>query len=122
MIIYPFLYHRIDTDELKQLLRKHNSAFTEEEIFEIGELFYAGKSGGSVPFDRFVEAVDRVVQLETRDDVARDVDGNPLQIGSCGKFAYSEFELSHLIRNTIADTCLSFRSNRKRVSVLSLPR
>ena len=86
MMIYSFLYHRIDTDELKQLLRKHNSAFTEEEIFEIGELFYAGKSGGSVSFDRFVEAVDRVVQLETRDNVERDVDGNPLQIGSCGKF------------------------------------
>lgn len=51
---------------------------------EIGELFYAGKSGGSVPFDRFVEAIDRVFQLETRPDVAKDEEGNPLQIGSCG--------------------------------------
>lgn len=75
---------RIDTDELKQLLRKHNSAFTEEEIYEIGELFYAGKSGGSVSFDRFVEAIDRVVQLETRKDIERDEAGNPLQLGSCG--------------------------------------
>jgi len=75
---------RINTDELKQLLRKHNSAFTEDEIVEIGELFYAGKSGGSVSFDRFVEAIDRVVQLETRDDVSTDADGNPLQIGHCG--------------------------------------
>jgi len=64
-------------------LRKHNSAFTEEEIFEIGELFYAGKSGGSVSFERFVEAIDHVVQLNERKDVERDDDGNPLQIGSC---------------------------------------
>jgi Alternative oxidase len=74
---------RIQTDELKELLRKHNSAFTEDEIVEIGELFYAGKSGGSVSFDRFVEAIDRVVQLETG-EVDRDVDGNPMGIGSCG--------------------------------------
>jgi hypothetical protein len=74
---------RIETDELKQLLRKHNSAFTEEEIVEIGELFYAGKSGGSVPFDKFVEAIDRVVQLETG-EMDRDADGNPMGIGSCG--------------------------------------
>jgi hypothetical protein len=66
------------------LLRKHKSAFTEEEIVEIGELFYAGKSGGSVSFNRFVEAIDRIVQLEERDDVDRDGDGNPLQLGSCG--------------------------------------
>jgi len=66
-------------------LRKHNSAFTEEEIFEIGELFYAGKSGGSVPFERFVEAIDRVVHLETKaESLERDGDGNPLEIGSCG--------------------------------------
>jgi hypothetical protein len=66
------------------LLRKHHSAFTEEEIVEISELFYAGKSGGSVPFDRFVEAIDRVVQLEESDGVKKDSEGNPLQLGSCG--------------------------------------
>lgn len=44
LILPPCLLLRsIDTDELKQLLRKHNSAFTEEEIVEIGDLFYAGK-------------------------------------------------------------------------------
>jgi Alternative oxidase len=36
-----------------------------------------------VSFDRFVEAIDRVVQLETG-EVDRDVDGNPMGIGSCG--------------------------------------
>lgn len=59
---------RIDTEELKTLLRRHSSAFTEEEIVQIGELFYAGKSGGSVSFDRFIEAMDQVVQLETSND------------------------------------------------------
>ncbi|GAX14045.1 hypothetical protein FisN_5Lh031 [Fistulifera solaris] len=75
---------RIDTDELKQLLRKHNSAFTEDEIVEIGELFYAGKSGGSVSFDRFIEAIDRVVQRQESDTVELDESGNPLKLGSCG--------------------------------------
>ena len=85
----PPLSCRIDTDELKQLLRKHNSAFTEEEIFEIGELFYAGKSGGSVPFDRFVEAIDRVVQYETQDSGPNQSGAianvkDLMDIGSCG--------------------------------------
>lgn len=48
---------------------------------QIGELFYAGKSGGSVPFDRFIEAIDRVVQLEENPDADTT---NPLNIGSCG--------------------------------------
>lgn len=78
---------RIETEELKQLLRRHPTAFTEEEIVEIGELFYAGKSGGSVSFDRFVEAIDKVVHLETEDGTAlrkKDSAGNPLDLGTCG--------------------------------------
>jgi hypothetical protein len=45
---------------LKELLRKHNSAFTDEEIIEFGELYYAGKAGGSMPFQDFIEALDKV--------------------------------------------------------------
>lgn len=75
---------RIDTEELKVLLSKHKSAFTDEEIVAIGEMFYAGKSGGSVSFERFVEAIDRVVQREERPDVERDAEGNPLKLGNCG--------------------------------------
>mmetsp|Transcript_29047 Transcript_29047/g.42730 ORF Transcript_29047/g.42730 Transcript_29047/m.42730 type:complete len:422 (-) Transcript_29047:155-1420(-) len=52
--------YRIDAEELKKLLRKHNSTFTDHEIVEIGELFYAGKAGGSVTIDGFIEAVDYV--------------------------------------------------------------
>ena len=50
---------KIDASELKELLRKHHGAFTDKEIVEIGDLYYAGKAGGSVSFDRFIEAVDR---------------------------------------------------------------
>lgn len=65
-------------------MRRHNNAFTEDEIVEIGELFYAGKAGGSVSFERFIEAIDRVVQSEKFDGDAKDSEGNPLGVGSCG--------------------------------------
>jgi len=51
---------RLDPDELKLLLRKHAGTFTDEEIVEMGELYYAAKAGGSVPFNRFIEAIDSV--------------------------------------------------------------
>lgn len=53
-------FTRLDADELKKLLNKHHATFTDEEIMDIGELFYAGKAGGSVSFDRFIEAIDYV--------------------------------------------------------------
>ena len=65
------------------MLRKHKSAFTDEEIGEIGELFYAGKSGGSVSFEKFIEAIDRVVQREEGEE-EKDGQGNPLGVGNCG--------------------------------------
>jgi hypothetical protein len=49
---------RLQADELKLLLRKHSTAFTDEEIMEISDLYYAGKAGGAVTFDNFIEAVD----------------------------------------------------------------
>lgn len=49
---------------------------------EIGELFYAGKSGGSVPFDQFVQAIDRVVQQNGEGKVDHDDKDNRL-FGSC---------------------------------------
>lgn len=75
---------RLGCDELKDLLRKHKNAFTEDEIVQIGELFYAGKSGGTVSFERFIQAIDHVVELEEKEDVNRDSSGNPLGLGSCG--------------------------------------
>jgi hypothetical protein len=52
--------YRLDPEELKELLRKHSNAFSDEEIMELGELYYAAKAGGSVRFDNFIVAVDRV--------------------------------------------------------------
>jgi hypothetical protein len=76
--------HRIDAEELKKLLRRHKNAFTEDEIVQIGEFFYAGKAGGSVSFERFIEAIDHVVQREKLAYVDKDSEGNPLGVGSCG--------------------------------------
>jgi hypothetical protein len=77
-------HYSIDTEELKKLLGKHTNAFTQDEIVQIGELFYAGKSGGSVSFDSFIQAIDRVVQLDESYDGNLDKEGNPLKIGTCG--------------------------------------
>ena len=83
-LTFDLLDQSIETDELKMLLRKHATAFTEDEITEIGEYYYAGKSGGSVPFDRFVEAIDRVVQRQDSKGEELDDSGNPLRLGNCG--------------------------------------
>ena len=48
------------------------------------QLFYAGKSGGCVAFDKFVQAIDRVVQRQVSGHVEYDKEGNALQFGSCG--------------------------------------
>jgi hypothetical protein len=49
---------RLDADELRELLKRHKASFTDKEIEELGELFYASKAGGSVAHDRFVHALD----------------------------------------------------------------
>jgi hypothetical protein len=82
---------RIDAYELKELLRKHNAAFTDAEILEISELFYAGKAGGSVSFERFLQAVDYAAQKHTNqgDDTHDDLKDSscrrhPLGVGLDG--------------------------------------
>ena len=74
------LDRRIDADELAQLLRKHDKSFTEEEINAIHELFYAGKSGGSVSMERFIDALDQIVANQNNLDKLK----NPLDVGTCG--------------------------------------
>jgi hypothetical protein len=63
---------RLDADELKQLLRKHMASFTDDEIVEIGNLYYAAKAGGSVGFDNFIEAVDRVAAANMKNGEIHD--------------------------------------------------
>uniref|UniRef100_A0A6T6FT51 EF-hand domain-containing protein n=1 Tax=Craspedostauros australis TaxID=1486917 RepID=A0A6T6FT51_9STRA len=86
---------RLDAEELKQLLHKHCDVFTDEEVVEIGELYYAAKAGGSVRFDNFIEAIDRVadrgavsgISTSTDDDHTqhfRESGRHPLGIGRDG--------------------------------------
>jgi len=51
---------RIDADELKTLLRKYNETFTDDEITELSELYYASLGAQSVEISRFLEALDAV--------------------------------------------------------------
>ena len=53
---------RLDADELKALLRRHDDVFTDEEILELSDLYYGAKAGGSVRFEKFIEAVDKIAQ------------------------------------------------------------
>jgi hypothetical protein len=62
-------------------------------VLEIGELFYAGKAGQSIPFDRFIEAIDFVAsnQQEKKDSEQstsssehfKDGERHPLGVGRC---------------------------------------
>lgn len=82
---------RIDAEELKQLLKRHSASFTDEQVIEIGELFYAAKAGESVSFDRFIQAIDRVAASAAKlpfDDKPmtehfKESEGHPLGIGNC---------------------------------------
>ena len=84
----------MDPDELKELLRKHGDAFTDEEIVELGDLYYSAKAGGSVRFDNFIEAVDRVaagvdnkidkIKYEDASEHFRESGRHPLGVGRDG--------------------------------------
>jgi hypothetical protein len=101
---------RMDAQEFKQLLRKHKNIFTEAEILEIAELFYVGNAGKSIPFDKLIDAIDRLAagkEGETK--------SNPLGVGSCAAEYYYDLnhhqwkkdqlniELSHVQPQTMSD-------------------
>jgi len=50
---------RLDADELAELL-KRTGTFTDEEIVECTELFYAGKAGGSLSMPDFIATLDSI--------------------------------------------------------------
>lgn len=106
---------RINSEDLKQLLRKHKSSFTDKEIEELGEMFYASKAGGSVSYDRFVHAVD--VAASHKEEHVTGFDANlhfkatptkhPLGIGKCsteylhgGHAVYTPAELDIKLTHT----------------------
>jgi hypothetical protein len=109
---------RIDAEELKTLLRRHNATFTNKEVEDLGEMFYAAKAAGSVSYDRFIHALDEAV---AGPETSAGIDANyhfkatptnhPLGIGKCtveylegGKPVYTEEELDVKLTHTAPQT------------------
>jgi len=104
---------KMDSEELKQLLRKHKPTFSEAEILEISELFYVGNAGKAVPFDRLLEAIDRIVA--SKDHNTEKTHTNSLGVGSCAAEYYYDvnhhqwkkdeldIELTHVEPETFSD-------------------
>lgn len=93
----------IDSSELKILLQKHATSFSDEEIVELTELFYASTGGHGVEVMRFLEALDAAVAErstsgggEMSENERSPLVGegkfktHPLGIGTCAS-EYSEF-------------------------------
>jgi hypothetical protein len=91
---------------LEKLLKKHCSAFTDEEIVEFTELFYAGTAGGSVSFPDFIEALDQAASGGRRHPI---LDGNCsaeyIYRKSHARYTPAELdiELTHLEPTTMMD-------------------
>jgi len=80
---------RMDSEELKTLLRKHKNVFREAEILEIAEIFYAGNAGKSIPFDKLIEAIDEILSKPKGERTRV----NPLGVGNCSAEYY--YDLNH---------------------------
>ena len=95
---------KIDAEELKTLLRKHNDSFTEAEIIELSQLFYSSLGAKGVEISRFVEALDAVAALQSTSGGGEMGEGetvplvkegafktHPLGIGTCAsEYMYSK--------------------------------
>lgn len=85
---------RICADELKGLLRK-SGAFSDADIVEISEIFYAGKAGEGVRFDKLLNAIDNAVA--TSSSSSNCPRANALGVGKCA--AEYLYELNHHVWN-----------------------
>ena len=70
---------RIDYDELKAMLGKYPDAFSHDDVERIGELFYVGRSGTSVPHLTFLRGIQYVMRRNDKKESGR---SNPLQMES----------------------------------------
>ncbi|KAL7531221.1 hypothetical protein ACHAXR_003911 [Thalassiosira sp. AJA248-18] len=77
---------RIDADELKVLLRKHNDAFTESEILELSELFYTSLGASAVDINRFLEALDAAAAEKGTSGGGETANGEVSPLAMKGKF------------------------------------
>lgn len=87
---------KVDAEELKLILKKHSDIFSEQDILEIGELFYTGRGGASVTHEQFMEAIANAAESNL------DVEGgvthrrttktdHPLGLGNCAtEFMYGK--------------------------------
>lgn len=114
----------IDSNELKTLLSKHATSFTDEEIVELTELFYASTGGSGVEVMRFLEALDAAIDEKSTSGggemgekeplsplVAKGTfKTHPLGIGTCAS-EYSELNIiSYDVRVFFAFTLCLFDS------------
>jgi len=92
----------IDSEELKILLSKHATSFTDDEVVELTELFYASTGGHGVEVMRFLEALDAAIAEKSTSGGGEMSEGetsplveegkfktHPLGIGTCAS-EYSE--------------------------------
>jgi len=82
----------IDTNDLANLFKRHQSTFTDEDIVEFSELFYAGKANNptmSVP--EFIQTLDRVAYTEETGDQR-----HPILNGNCSaEYIYRKSHASY---------------------------
>ena len=77
---------KIDADELRVLLKKH-ATFSDEEIVELSELFYASRGAEGLPLEKFLNALDQAAK--GREDgrgalgLGKEFKTHPLGIGTC---------------------------------------
>lgn len=82
---------RVDADDLTNLLKRHQSTFTDEEIVEFSELFYAGKAGGSMSVPEFIRTLDLVASNDEHGDRR-----HPILNGNCSaEYIYRKSHASY---------------------------
>lgn len=112
---------RIDSEELKLILKKYPGTFGDADVINIGELFYTARGGESVSHERFMSAISNAIHAETElkeDGTQHRRKGNlshPLGLGTCSteymygktRGVYSEDELdvklTHVEPKTTSD-------------------
>jgi Ca2+-binding EF-hand superfamily protein len=77
---------KIDAEELRVLLKKH-ATFTDEEIVELSELFYASRGAEGVPMEKFLSALDQAAKGSEDGrgalGLGKEFKTHPLGIGTC---------------------------------------
>ncbi|KAL3909844.1 MAG: hypothetical protein SGILL_007923, partial [Bacillariaceae sp.] len=112
---------RIDSEELKLILKKYPGIFKDQDVVNIGELFYTARGGESVSHERFMSAISNAIHAQT-DIAEEDIQhrrmgsvSHPLGLGTCStefmygksRGVYSEEELdvklTHVEPKTTSD-------------------